>query len=271
MRGPRLDSLPSAPREIPRRQVPAFAEPAIKISSLVIEWKKGTTGSKATSLIAVRKHPGLIDYAIARRRWWWDAAPIRFDLVALRRPGAFIGFACMRNIKWRDGYWYNTVYLRTSHWKKVHMAGISRAGGRCENCWWRRATVVHHLNYLCLFDERPEDVVALCVYCHEQIHRIPQAANDNERQLPLPLPHPPPRAASDNEVRSPLPRRMGLLPKAANDNQLPLPTLALKRNRPPGFAWGPARGLPSQIGLQIGGRIVGCRLSQARNLTISRR
>jgi hypothetical protein len=39
----------------------AFAEPSIKIFGLVIEWKKGTTGSTATRLIAMGKHPGLID------------------------------------------------------------------------------------------------------------------------------------------------------------------------------------------------------------------
>jgi hypothetical protein len=116
----------------------------------------------------------------------------------------------MHNIEWREGYWYNSVYLRTSHWKKVRMACISRAGGWCEGCLWRRATVAHHANYLCLFDERPEDVLALCVECHERMHQIPRAANDNERQLSLPFPHPTPRAANDNKLQSPLAKWMHL-------------------------------------------------------------
>src|SRR6266849_2699871 len=58
-----------------RRQVPAFTEPAIKIFSLVIERKKGTTRSQADAANCDSKHLSLIDQAVAHRRWWCDAAP----------------------------------------------------------------------------------------------------------------------------------------------------------------------------------------------------
>jgi hypothetical protein len=52
---------------------------------------------------------------------------------------------------------------------------------------WRPAEVVHHTNYRCIGSERPEDLLALCVECHEGMHPLPKAANDNDRQLSLPF------------------------------------------------------------------------------------
>jgi len=34
----------------------------------------------------------------------------------------------------------------------------------------------------------PEDLMVLCVECHEKIHKLPKPANDNEPQLPLAFP-----------------------------------------------------------------------------------
>jgi 5-methylcytosine-specific restriction endonuclease McrA len=85
-------------------------------------------------------------------------------------------------------YWYNRVYLRSPHWRKIRWHHLCRAGHWCEECWYGPATVVHHLNYGRLFNEGPEDLLALCEDCHNRMHPIPKAANDNQLQLPLPLP-----------------------------------------------------------------------------------
>lgn len=75
-------------------------------------------------------------------------------------------------------------YLGTPFWRERREHVMKRAQHVCEKCKAAKATEVHHLTYLRVFNELPTDLVALCRPCHSDIH-FKSAANDNQLQLPL--------------------------------------------------------------------------------------
>ena len=77
-------------------------------------------------------------------------------------------------------------YLGSAFWRERQDACLRRANFTCERCKKRRATQVHHLTYLRVFNEMPSDLSALCYQCHKTIHWR-QPANDNQIQLELNL------------------------------------------------------------------------------------
>lgn len=77
-------------------------------------------------------------------------------------------------------------YLGSAFWRERREWIMKRAEGICEKCKKRRATEVHHLNYLRVFNELPTDLVALCRQCHSEIHWM-TPANDNQLELDLDL------------------------------------------------------------------------------------
>jgi hypothetical protein len=92
--------------------------------------------------------------------------------------------------------WLRRQYQRSHHWKKTSQEHKRLVGFMCEypGCG-ARCAIVHHLNYSHIGSEQPEDLMALCNYHHEQMHRgwhwpIPE----NNKQLVMDL-----KAANDNE------------------------------------------------------------------------
>lgn len=81
------------------------------------------------------------------------------------------------------------AYIRSVVWQRVRREHIERCDGFCEICLWRRAIQVHHTTYVRLGYELPQDLCAVCVDCHHKLHCLvgPPPANDNEKQIPLPL------------------------------------------------------------------------------------
>jgi 5-methylcytosine-specific restriction endonuclease McrA len=95
-------------------------------------------------------------------------------------------------------------YLRTDcWWKVVRQCCMENAKYICQakttcvtgvpiRCS-RRATEAHHLTYIRLGHELPEDLMAVCDSCHRAMHNrtakreLPRPANDN-KQLDLDLP-----------------------------------------------------------------------------------
>lgn len=61
-------------------------------------------------------------------------------------------------------------YLCSRAWAERRNAVLARCGGICERCKRTRATHVHHLTYIRKYEERPEDLMALCAPCHEFTH-----------------------------------------------------------------------------------------------------
>jgi 5-methylcytosine-specific restriction endonuclease McrA len=78
-------------------------------------------------------------------------------------------------------------YLGSAFWRERREFILERANYTCEKCGKRRATEVHHLTYIRVFQELPADLVALCKPCHAEIHWR-QPANDNQLQLSFDFP-----------------------------------------------------------------------------------
>ena len=69
-------------------------------------------------------------------------------------------------------------YLASPYWKVRRRTALKRANYLCNNCG-QRATQVHHLTYVGVFNESPSDLVALCERCHAALHHK-APANDNQ-------------------------------------------------------------------------------------------
>lgn len=63
------------------------------------------------------------------------------------------------------------LYLRSEQWFEKREKVLLRARYVCELCKEREASQVHHLTYERVFDERLEDLQALCVRCHKRAHK----------------------------------------------------------------------------------------------------
>jgi len=72
----------------------------------------------------------------------------------------------------RLGSWYRDEYLISDEWQEKRTLVILRAGGICEGCRSRKASVVHHLNYDHVGNELLFELVALCRACHDRCHGI---------------------------------------------------------------------------------------------------
>jgi hypothetical protein len=62
-------------------------------------------------------------------------------------------------------------YLSTPEWRSIRQRVIRRAGGVCEGCGEREATIVHHLTYQRRGKEFLLDLIAVCRECHDLIHK----------------------------------------------------------------------------------------------------
>jgi len=64
-------------------------------------------------------------------------------------------------------------YLKTASWKEFRMKTLNNPfygkPHRCFVCNSQKLLQVHHLTYEHIFEERPEDVMILCKYCHDKI------------------------------------------------------------------------------------------------------
>ncbi len=102
--------------------------------------------------------------------------------------------ALARRIFTRPGKRYLS-YLRSPEWHSWNPEGnraraLRRANWTCQICKIHPAVHVHHWEYSRLGNERPEDLCAVCLWCHNKLHAylVPEAANDNQQtQYELPL------------------------------------------------------------------------------------
>lgn len=89
-------------------------------------------------------------------------------------------------------------YLESSTWKKIRARVLKRDKHTCRACG-TPAQVVHHIRYpKNLGEERLEWLYALCVLCHDEIHRRASVKGCSLRRatrevLNLPPPHPTPK------------------------------------------------------------------------------
>lgn len=62
-----------------------------------------------------------------------------------------------------------SVYLETTHWKRLREKVLTLDKGRCVRCT-KKAREVHHRTYVRLGREDIQDVVSVCGTCHVHIH-----------------------------------------------------------------------------------------------------
>jgi len=62
------------------------------------------------------------------------------------------------------------AYLCSREWSEKREAVRDRADGRCERCEILPMDACHHLTYIRKYDERLEDLQAICNPCHEFTH-----------------------------------------------------------------------------------------------------
>lgn len=66
---------------------------------------------------------------------------------------------------------YN-AYLCSREWGILKQKVRKRAAGMCEFCHVRAMDAVHHLTYIRKFNERLDDLAAICNECHEHQHAL---------------------------------------------------------------------------------------------------
>jgi 5-methylcytosine-specific restriction endonuclease McrA len=87
-----------------------------------------------------------------------------------------------------DKPWLTTEYkqhLRSRKWKLLCSEKKRQAGGQCEKCGCYWILQVHHVTYERLGNERLSDLMAVCKFCHEEMHDKIQADRDADRSRRL--------------------------------------------------------------------------------------
>src|SRR5436190_652256 len=67
-------------------------------------------------------------------------------------------------------YW--DYLLRSAHWKQVRRDALRRAGYACVWCGDDGWLNVHHLHYDSIGCETEDDILVLCVECHESVSPV---------------------------------------------------------------------------------------------------
>lgn len=62
-------------------------------------------------------------------------------------------------------------YLLTDKWRSKRDRVLQRDGFKCQACFLRPATQVHHKTYEHIFDEPLFDLVSVCDTCHDALHK----------------------------------------------------------------------------------------------------
>ena len=62
------------------------------------------------------------------------------------------------------------AYLCSREWAEKKESIRQRSHGRCERCTYGNFDACHHLTYIRKYDERLEDLQAICNECHRYVH-----------------------------------------------------------------------------------------------------
>lgn len=64
------------------------------------------------------------------------------------------------------------AYLKSDEWNTIKLDLYRERGKSCERCGVGKNIQVHHLTYVNVFREHPNDLVLLCGRCHKKEHGI---------------------------------------------------------------------------------------------------
>ena len=62
------------------------------------------------------------------------------------------------------------AYLKSGAWRAKRRLALERCDNICESCALQRAVHVHHLTYARIFKENLEDLLAVCLDCHDSFY-----------------------------------------------------------------------------------------------------
>lgn len=63
-------------------------------------------------------------------------------------------------------------YLLSDEWAEIKISLFEKRGKKCEICNSKKFLQIHHLSYINIFNEEPEDLIILCSDCHKKEHGI---------------------------------------------------------------------------------------------------
>lgn len=63
-------------------------------------------------------------------------------------------------------------YIASRDWGILKNLVMRRAQGICEYCYLRAATAIHHVTYARIYNERLDDLRAICEECHLHEHGL---------------------------------------------------------------------------------------------------
>lgn len=61
-------------------------------------------------------------------------------------------------------------YLASDAWKEKRLLVFNRSNNQCEKCRKKKAQQVHHLSYEHFGNELLEELLAVCLLCHDELH-----------------------------------------------------------------------------------------------------
>ena len=74
-----------------------------------------------------------------------------------------------KNILFRNNY---NDYMLSREWEEKRKLVLERDNNICQKCKEKPAEQVHHLTYDNFRNEKLEDLMSVCVSCHEKIHNV---------------------------------------------------------------------------------------------------
>lgn len=77
---------------------------------------------------------------------------------------------------------YNT-YILSPEWQSVRRSRLRTDNYTCQECYRKHDLQVHHLTYKRLGDERIEDLITLCVRCHNNAEELKAQVEIGEKAV----------------------------------------------------------------------------------------
>lgn len=82
-------------------------------------------------------------------------------------------------MSWKSRYY---AVLNSKRWKEMRQRRIAKSNGRCEMCQERKKPLqLHHETYARLGAELDEDLILLCLGCHNKADQIRSMRNSTAR------------------------------------------------------------------------------------------
>ncbi len=107
----------------------------------------------------------------SREQEWWDNVhDEKQALVDLKKEYRYFNSPSFK---------YNE-YRSTDTWKQKRKLVHERDNNICQICKQEKSTEIHHLTYKNIYNEKLEDLIAICHTCHKTVHIQPTSNEMNQ-------------------------------------------------------------------------------------------